>query len=673
MKRIFLKLLIPLCLLVLVLGGCVRRERAMQQQAMLDEYCTITYYQGETVLATERIAPGKTPESIPAGEYIWLDAAGERVDPTSVVVEEDIAFYVWTVPSLQSGYVRFLTTQNNMFYPEENVTRADTAAMLYALLDKSMLEDMTEGTSFSDVPEGSDYEQAIRTVEALGLLEGYSDGTFRPDASISRAEFAQILYYLRGEFAAGTQMFSDIDQNHWAYDALSWVAEQEILIPEEGNAVSPDKPVTRAEAVVMLNRFRGREPNRVAIDLACENPPYEDVLPDYWAFYDIVDASYSNELMSYIIGEIKGVEPGMIFIDDEMCHLNGETFRLDYYVKGFHTIDGGLYYVPRNGYFIQRFEEGLVELDGSMFYVTETDGPFLTEGSFGYLDFGADGRYTSGSESVDAHVDRILADILSDDSQSQEEKLYEAYCAIRDGGYFYMRRNTGWERGSTSWSLRCAEVMYESKRGTCYYWAASFLYLARRLGYQAYPVCGGVGTGNQLHAWVVIEWDDGQEYIFDVQLEWAYRNNFYAQEYAPDDMFKQPRDATKVIYVFPGESSQYYGVAEENNEDDLLNIPEDMIPPVEEPEETEPPEETEDPDAPEDPDVTEAPDAPEDPEEPEQTETPSEPPAESESPVATETPSEPETPVVTAPPVDPAPVQPEPVDPTPAAGGESAA
>jgi hypothetical protein len=195
--------------------------------------------------------------------------------------------------------------------------------------------------------------------------------------------------------------------------------------------------------------------------------------------------------------------------------------------------------------------------------------------------------------------------------------------------------------------------MFETKGGVCYYWASAFLYLARRLGYQAYAVCGGVGTKNQIHAWVVIEWDDGESYIFDVELEWAYSRGFYNGNYTPTDMFKQPLNATKVIYVFPGESGTYYGVAEDNNDEDALDVPpEAQVPP----EATETPAETTSPDNPDgtQPDATVAPD---------NTDTPSDP-------VATEVPSNPDTPDTpddtgTTLPVDPVPVEPAPVEPDP--------
>lgn len=693
MKRNLWRIYLLVCVLALALTACIGREKAMRQQAMLDEYTTITYYFGEDIIGLEKTVPGKALLQIPDGDYDWQNEAGEPVDlSTYVATEQDASFYISVgVSSLadpaeilyRDGHVRYITAAGNQFLPESKVTRGELAVMLSAVLDTEAMGPLS-GDGFTDVPAGTSEAAAVNTLSALGVLSGYADRTFRPDEAVTRAELAAILFRMSGGEHSGGEAFSDLDEDYWAYEYLAWAREAGYMTGYGDGCIYPERDITRAEAVVIINRLRDREPNRAAIDLVCEVLPYVDVTPGHWAFYHIIDASYSNELMAYIIGDAENAEPGFILIDEQLCHVNGETLRLDYYIQGFHTIDGGLYYVPQNGYFIQRFEEGVTELDGDMLYVTADDGPFLTNGDYGYLHFDENGRYTSGSVVVDEHVDRILADILHDDSLTREEKLYKAFLAIRDGGYFYMRRNTGWQRGSTSWALECAEVMYETKTGTCYYWAASFLYLARRLGYQAYPVCGGVGTQNQLHAWVMIEWPDGNEYIFDVELEWAYMTDFYRQGYGYMNMFKQPRSSPNAIYVFPGEDPWYYGVAEENNEDDVFEVPEEWpdaespdasgetgegddptatIPPgeedepmattppgnVDDPAATAPPEQPEDSESttpPEDPEATTAPEAPEI---PEATDTP----ATTEAPVVTDAPVVTVAPVVTAAPVVP--------------------
>ena len=428
MKRNFWRICLLVCVLALALTACIGRERAMRQQAMLDEYSTITYYFGERVIGTETAVPGKTLSRIPAGDYDWQDADGDPIDLTAyVVTEKDASFYIRTAAlsgdgvRFREGHARYITARGNQFFPDEAVTRGELAEMLCTLLDTEDA-DPAAGYAFSDVSEFHKNAESIALMSAMGIMNGYVDRTFRPDEAVTRAEFMAVLNRMSGE-KPEDRSGEGLAEAYWAGDIIGWAKEKGLITGYGDEMTYPERPVNRAEAVVIINRFCGRVPNRVAIDLATEILPYVDVPREHWAFYDIIDACYSNELMAYILGEAADAQPGFILIDGELCHINPETLRLDYYIQGFHTIDGGLYYVAQNGYFIQRFEKGLEELDGSMFYVTEDDGPFLVNEEYGYLYFGENGRYTSGSSVVDEHVDRILADILYDDSLTRSEKL----------------------------------------------------------------------------------------------------------------------------------------------------------------------------------------------------------------------------------------------------------
>jgi hypothetical protein len=656
MKQRHIVLWVLLAILALALTGCIGREKARQQQEALANYYTVTFYDGDMIVAQERVAEGACVQVLPEEDMQWQNEQGAIVDPLSVAVTEDMELYAYyegqaaQATSVRTGHVSFMPVTDSEFHPDQALTRAELAAILYRLLPDQSIPKKLENP-FSDAPEGDVvYYPAVLTAGTLGLMEGYPDGTFRPDDTVTRAELVSALYRLAGQPEAAGESFSDVSQDDWAYDAIAYAASQGWVSGYGDGNFYPETAVTRAQAAVIVERFLGREPDKTAIDYAVALTPYRDVPPTHWAYYEIIEASYTNDFLAYVWGEVQTAEPGFILLDDQLCHINAQTLSLDRYDQGFHTIDGGLYYVSQDGYFIQRFQQGLLELEGSMYYVTEDDGPFLTDDSFGHLTFGADGRYTSGSDYVDEKVDETLSDILYDTSMTQEEKLYAAYCAIRDGGYYYRNRDNAWRRGSTAWSLECAEVMFETKGGTCYYWASAFLYLARRLGYQAYPVCGGVGTKNQLHAWVVIEWDDGESYIFDVELEWAYSRGYYDGNYTPTDMFKQPLNATKVIYVFPDQTATYYGVAEDNDDEDALDVPlEDQVPPTA----TVAPEETASPDTPQ---ATDSPDAPQ------ATDTPA-----GDTPVEPVVPDIPDTPedTGTGQPEDPTPVEPEPVDPAP--------
>ena len=208
------------------------------------------------------------------------------------------------------------------------------------------------------------------------------------------------------------------------------------------------------------------------------------------------------------------------------------------------TIDGKLYHVSKNGYAIDRYAKGLHEIDGGMYYVKE-DGSFLTNSAVEYLTFDANGRYTSGNATLDSYVDQALA-ACTNSGMTKAQKLRAAYLYVRDHGAYLARPHQA--RGTTDWAEESALFMFEHKKGNCYCFAGQFLYMARRLGYDAYVVSGGVGRKDSDHAWVMI-CENGVPYIDDVELEWGYRAGRYG--HAEYNMYKMPLNKTVFSYQFP--------------------------------------------------------------------------------------------------------------------------
>ena len=274
---------------------------------------------------------------------------------------------------------------------------------------------------------------------------------------------------------------------------------------------------------------------------------YVDVPSTHWAYYDILDATYSSELLSHIRGEAKNVEPGFIYIDDTLYHVN-EDLCLDYYEAGFHFIDDQLRYCSEAGYAIDLFSSGYHEINGSMYYA-RSGGGFLVDGYIGYLYFGEDGAYTSGSDDLDQLVEAFLDGILNNEYLTKEEKLAVAYERIKTS-FSYLNWGDAYSPGTDYWADECATVMFENKRGHCFYWSGAFTYAARRLGYQAYSVCGYTGTVFSLHAWTMIDWPDGNEYIFDPGLEWSYERGFIDGFVQNRDLYMQPFYASETLYTF---------------------------------------------------------------------------------------------------------------------------
>lgn len=258
-------------------------------------------------------------------------------------------------------------------------------------------------------------------------------------------------------------------------------------------------------------------------------------------FVQIGDAVYHVSAEGNVIDSCPA---GFVVVDGVLCHVSVTGGSFDLYPAGFVTIDGKLYHVSKNGYSIDRYAKGLHEIDGGMYYVKE-DGSFLTNSAVGYLTFDANGRYTSGNATLDSYVDQALA-ACTNSGMTEAQKLRAAYLYVRDHGAYLARPHQA--RGTTAWAEESALFMFEHKKGNCYCFAGQFLYMARRLGYNAYVVSGGVGRKDSDHAWVMIH-ENGVPYIYDVELEWGYRAGRYG--HAEYNMYKMPLNKTVFSYQFP--------------------------------------------------------------------------------------------------------------------------
>ncbi|NLY92022.1 MAG: S-layer homology domain-containing protein [Firmicutes bacterium] len=141
-------------------------------------------------------------------------------------------------------------------------------------------------------------EDSIKNLMAEGILNGYPDGSFRPDQSITRAELAKILAVAYGFNPSGRKVqFSDTEE-HWAEEYIAALAKAEIITGYPDGKFKPEAPITRAEMVAMLTRLLkvGTEEEQYTIDFA---PTYPDLAEEHWAFYQIELAAKLGLLPRY--------------------------------------------------------------------------------------------------------------------------------------------------------------------------------------------------------------------------------------------------------------------------------------------------------------------------------------------------------------------------------------
>ena len=148
-----------------------------------------------------------------------------------------------------SGY------EDNSFRPNANMTRAEFAQVIYKTLTLLDYEGKaTKNLTFSDVKEGSWYYEAVTYLTERDILHGYPDGTFQPNAAISRAEICQIIYSLLPEDIVHYRhkVFTDVESDQWYFEAINTLAEVGIANGYDDGSFRPQRLSSRAEAVQFL-------------------------------------------------------------------------------------------------------------------------------------------------------------------------------------------------------------------------------------------------------------------------------------------------------------------------------------------------------------------------------------------------------------------------------------
>ena len=186
--------------------------------------------------------------------------------------------------------------------PEGPITRAEVASILFRLLtDSARSAYKTTENPFPDVQEGAWYNLAVSTLQKMGILHGYEDGTFRPDRPITRAEMAVIVaqFYDTGGSTGNKHYYEDVEADSWYSFFVEFVTEKGIMVGVGGGSFEPDRTLTRAEAMAVFNRLLGRKPDKESFT------PVERADRDYvtwpdnskaaWYYADVQEATNSHE------------------------------------------------------------------------------------------------------------------------------------------------------------------------------------------------------------------------------------------------------------------------------------------------------------------------------------------------------------------------------------------
>ena len=178
--------------------------------------------------------------------------------------------------------------------PEGKITRAEVATIYFRMLtDENRAANWNQVSGFSDVKSSAWYNNAISTLTKAGILKGYEDGTFQPDGYITRAEFATIAIRFFSGVYEGEDLFPDI-KGHWAQDYINNAANKGLVKGYEDGTFGPDRYITRAEAVTLVNRTLNRHPHNDGLHQDMLRWP-DNMDTSKWYYADMQEATNSHE------------------------------------------------------------------------------------------------------------------------------------------------------------------------------------------------------------------------------------------------------------------------------------------------------------------------------------------------------------------------------------------
>ena len=248
-----------------------------------EEYTSL-YTNTSAVLTPVDSNDEKGPEQIfakPTVSYtIKKHDGGGTVEPPVLDTENHYGYIV----GYDDGTVR----------PNGKITRAEVATIFFRLLtDESRDAYWCQTNDFSDVSASDWFNNAISTLTNAGILDGYEDGTFRPNGNITRAEFATIAVRFFDLTYEGEDLFPDIS-DHWARDYINQAAAAGFVNGYEDGTFRPNNAITRAEAVTLVNRTLERKPHKA--HLLADMIQWPDNMDQTtWYYADIQEATNSHE------------------------------------------------------------------------------------------------------------------------------------------------------------------------------------------------------------------------------------------------------------------------------------------------------------------------------------------------------------------------------------------
>lgn len=209
----------------------------------------------------------------------------------SVADPDDTGVSEWLDTNDHRAFLNGYT--DGTFRPGQDMTRAEVAQMFYnLLLDK----DVSGTAAFTDVPADMWCAEAVDTLASLGIVQGIGDGLYAPDRPITRAEFTVIAMRFADLDTSGENIFSDVSADDWFYAQVVGSIQYGWIQGYADGTFRPNNTITRAEVTAITNRMLGRAADEDYVDRHADAlRQFPDVSKTHWAYYNIMEATNAHD------------------------------------------------------------------------------------------------------------------------------------------------------------------------------------------------------------------------------------------------------------------------------------------------------------------------------------------------------------------------------------------
>ncbi len=248
--------------------------------------------------SSEQVKRNESPKNVPAVvanagyAFIGWTADGKTlVDPAAQTITKNTTF-----TAVYGDHLNYMVGRSAMeFVPNGNLTRAEAAAILSRLTEGFAEDGTYPAAPYSDLVSGAWYVKYINFAADKGIVNGRTDGTFDPDANITRAEFATMIANFAKIAPVDTAAVSTDVAGHWAEGYIAALEQAKIVTGYEDGTFKPNNSITRAEAATMVNGAIGRVP-MTGLDLSVNgyDNPFVDVNESQWFYGQVMEATVDH-------------------------------------------------------------------------------------------------------------------------------------------------------------------------------------------------------------------------------------------------------------------------------------------------------------------------------------------------------------------------------------------